>query len=85
MSGNSNSTSFFSDGNQFYSVLGYPSKISPFRGTNLKDAIKLDWDPPENSNEIPIDSYIIRYGKSNDPPDMINGYVSTSMNTIIRS
>jgi len=73
---------FLSDCTPVFTVLGSPGKINPFRGTSLKGSIKLDWSPPKNSDEIPIDNYIIRYGKTNDPPDMINGNVSTSMTTI---
>jgi hypothetical protein len=79
---NSSRLIFLSDCTPVYSILGSPGKIGPFTGTSLKGSIKLDWKPPANSNEIPIESYIIRYGKSNDPPDMINGYVSTGMTTI---
>lgn len=81
-SNNSSKLHFLSDCTPVYHILGSPGKIGSFSGTPLNSSIKLDWSPPANSNEIPVDSYIIRYGKSNDPPDMINGYISTSITTI---
>jgi hypothetical protein len=73
---------FLSDCTPVYSILGSPGKITQITLQRLNGGIQLTWYPPANSNEIPIDSYSIRYGKTSDPPDLINGYVSTSLPTV---
>lgn len=73
---------FLSDCTPVYSILGSPGKITQITLQRLNGGIQLTWYPPANSNEIPIDYYTVRYGKTNDPPDLINGYVSTSLPTV---
>ena len=73
---------FLSDCTPVYSILGSPGKITQITLNRLNGGIQLTWFPPANSNEIPIDSYSVRYGKTNDPPDLINGLVSTSLPTV---
>lgn len=73
---------FLSDCTPVYSILGSPGKITQITLQRLNGGIQLTWFPPANSNEIPIDSYSVRYGKTNDPPDLINGLVSTSLPTV---
>lgn len=76
---------FLSDCTPVYSILGSPGKITQITLQRLNGGIQLTWFPPANSNEIPIDSYSVRYGKTSDPPDLINGLVSTSLPTVIIS
>jgi len=72
---------FLSDCTPVYSVLGSPGKITNITIERLNGAVRLLWFPPSNSSEIPIDTYIIRYGKTNDPDYLINGYLSTALST----
>lgn len=82
MSNNNVKLVFLSDCTPVYSILGSPGKITQITLQRLNGGIHLTWFPPANSNEIPIDSYSVRYGKTNDPPDLINGLVSTSLPTV---
>ena len=81
--GNLSNLVFLSDCTPVYYILGTPGKITQFSLHQLNGAIRILWTPPENSSEIPIDNYIIRYGKTSDPGNMINGYITTSLSTII--
>jgi hypothetical protein len=81
--GNLSNLVFLSDCTPVYYILGTPGKITQFSLHQLNGAIRILWSPPENSSEIPIDNYIIRYGKTSDPGNMINGYTTTSLSTII--
>jgi hypothetical protein len=73
---------FLSDCTPVYYILGAPSKITQITLQRINGGVILTWYPPENSNAIPVTNYIIRYGKTGDPPDMINGYVTTSLATV---
>jgi hypothetical protein len=73
---------FLSDCTPVYYILGSPSKITQITLQRINGGVVLMWYPPENSTDIPINNYIIRYGKTGDPADMINGYVTTSLATV---
>ena len=73
---------FLSDCTPVYYILGTPGKITQLTLQRINGGVVLMWYPPDNSTDIPINNYIIRYGKTGDPADMINGYVTTSLSTV---
>ena len=73
---------FLSDCTPVYYILGSPGKITQITLQRINGGVVLMWYPPENSSDIPITHYNIRYGKTGDPADLINGYVSTSLSTV---
>jgi len=74
---------FLSDCTPLYTILGAPGRITNVSGVPLYRSIRLIWSPPENSNEVLIDSYIVRYGKYGAPQNNINGYINVFLPTVV--
>jgi hypothetical protein len=74
---------FLSDCTPVYRVLGTPGKITEISGVTLKNSIRINWRPPANTNDIPVDYYNIRYGKYGVPGDLVNGFVTSIYTTAL--
>ena len=74
---------FLSDCTPLYTTLGAPGRINDVSATPFDRSVRLIWFPPSNSNEIIVDSYIVRYGKYGAPTNLVNGYISVFLPTVI--
>ena len=52
---------YLSDCTPLYTTLGAPARITGVIFTPLQNSVRLEWSPPPNSNNVIVDSYIIRY------------------------
>ena len=78
----SSSIIFLSDCTPVYTTLGAPGRIVSVSAYPLDRSVRLEWSPPI-SNEVVIDAYIVRYGKSGAPSNLINGYITVFLPTVI--
>ena len=74
---------FLSDCTPLYTTLGAPGRIATVSAYPLDRSVRLEWSLPPNSNEVLIDAYIVRYGKYGAPSNLINGYITVFLPTVI--
>jgi hypothetical protein len=79
----SSSIVFLSDCTPVYTTLGAPKQISSVSAYPLHRSVRLEWQLPPNSNEVLIDAYIVRYGKYGAPGNLITGYITVFLPTVI--
>jgi hypothetical protein len=58
---------YLSECTPLYTVLGAPGRITDVIFTPLNSSVRLEWSPPSNTDNVLIDSYIIRYKLSSAP------------------
>ena len=58
---------YLSDCTPLYTTLGAPSRIPLVSGAPLQRSARLEWSPPPNSENVPVDSYIVRYKLTGAP------------------
>lgn len=63
----SSSIIYLSDCTPLYTTLGAPSRIPAVSGSPLQRAVRLEWSVPPNTENIPVDSYIVRYKLTGAP------------------
>jgi len=79
----SSSIVFLSDCTPLYTTLGAPERIVSVSSYPLDLSVRLEWQLPPNSNEVSIDAYIVRYGKYGAPGNLINGYITVFLPTVV--
>ena len=62
---------FLSDCTPLYTTLGAPARIASVSTFPLNKSIRLEWSLPPNSDEVLVESYIVRYGKYGAPSNII--------------
>ena len=78
----SSSIIYLSDCTPLYTTLGAPGRITEVIFTPLKSAVRLEWSPPPNTENILVDSYIIRYKLSGAPLTQTIGELVSFFTTI---
>ena len=78
----SSSIIYLSDCTPLYTTLGAPGRITEVIFTPLKSAVRLEWSPPPNTENILVDSYIIRYKLSGAPLTQTLGELVSFFTTI---
>jgi hypothetical protein len=63
----SSSIIYLNDCTPLYTTLGAPSRIPLVSGAPLQQSVRLEWSPPPNSENVPVDSYIVRYKLTGAP------------------
>jgi hypothetical protein len=63
----SSSIIYLSDCTPLYTALGAPSRIPVVSGSPLQRSARLEWTVPPNTENIPVDSYIVRYKLTGAP------------------
>ena len=58
---------FLSDCTPLYTTLGAPERIASVTGIPLYQSARLEWSIPPNTNNIGVDSYIVRYKLTGAP------------------
>jgi hypothetical protein len=80
----SSSLIYLSDCSPLYKTLGAPDRITNVTPYPLNGAVRLIWDLPQNSSDVVIDSYLIRYKLSSAPLSQTIGEVfSFVVNAVI--
>lgn len=64
---------YLSDCTPLYTTLGAPTRIPSVNGFPLNASVRLEWTPPPNSENIIVDSYIVRYKRAGAPFTQILG------------
>lgn len=67
---------YLSDCTPLYSTLGAPSRIPVVNGIPLQSSARLEWSVPPNSDNVLVDSYIIRYKLTGAP-------ISQTLNEVV--
>ena len=68
---------YLSDCTPLYTTLGAPERITNVIFTPLNRSMRLEWSPPPNSENVLVDSYLIRYKRTGAPITQTLGeYVS---------
>lgn len=64
---------YLSDCTPLYTTLGAPARISGVNGIPLNTSVRLEWSPPPNSENVIVDSYLIRYKRAGAPFTQVLG------------
>ena len=64
---------YLSDCTPLYTTLGAPARISEVIVIPLDHSARLEWSPPPNSENVIVDSYIIRYKIAGAPSRQVLG------------
>ena len=78
----SSSIVYLSDCTPLYTTLGAPGLITGVIFTPLNGSVRLEWMPPPNTENILVDSYLVRYKLSGAPLTQILGELVTFFPTI---
>ncbi len=78
----SSSIVYLSDCTPLYTTLGAPGLITGVIFTPLNGSVRLEWMPPPNTENILVDSYLVRYKLSGAPLAQILGELVTFFPTI---
>lgn len=78
----SSSIVYLSDCTPLYTTLGAPGLITGVIFTPLNGSVRLEWMPPPNTENILVDSYLVRYKLSGAPLTQILGELVTFFTTI---
>jgi hypothetical protein len=76
---------FLSDCTPLYTTIGAPERIPSVNGFPLNSSVRLEWSPPPNSENIIVDSYIVRFKRTNAPFTQTLGEVLSFFPTVIIS
>jgi len=76
---------YLSDCTPLYRALGAPDRITNITTYPLNGAIRLVWDLPQNSSDVTIDSYLIRYKLSSAPLSQTIGEVFSFVSNAVIS
>ena len=63
----SSSIVYLSDCTPLYTTLGAPARITGVIFTPLNSSVRLEWSPPPNSENVLVDSYLVRYKLAGAP------------------
>ena len=63
----SSSIIYLSDCTPLYTTLGAPARITAVLFSPLNSSVRLEWSPPPNSENVLVDSYLVRYKLSGAP------------------
>ena len=74
---------YLSDCTPLYTTLGAPGRITEVIFAPLNRAIRLEWSPPPNTENILIDSYLVRYKLSGAPLTQTLAEITTFFPTLI--
>lgn len=58
---------YLSDCTPLYTTLGAPARIPSVNGFPLNASVRLEWNPPPNSENVIVDSYVVRYKRAGAP------------------
>ena len=78
----SSSIVYLSDCTPLYTTLGAPGRITEVIFTPSNGSVRLEWSPPPNTENILVDSYLVRYKLSGAPLTQILGELVTFFPTI---
>lgn len=67
---------YLSDCTPLYTTLGAPSRIPLVSVFTLQRSARLEWSAPPNSDNVPVDSYVVRYKLTGAP-------ISQTLNEVI--
>ena len=79
----SSSIIYLSDCTPLYTTLGAPGRITEVIFTPLNRAVRLEWSPPPNTENILVDSYLVRYKLSGAPLTQTLAELTTFFPTLI--
>jgi hypothetical protein len=79
----SSSIIYLSDCTPLYTTLGAPGRITEVIFTPLNSAVRLEWSPPPNTENILVDSYLVRYKLSGAPLTQTLAELTTFFPTLI--
>jgi hypothetical protein len=79
----SSSIIYLSDCTPLYTTLGAPSRITEVLFTPLNSSVRLEWSPPPNSENVLVESYLVRYKLSGAPLTQTIAEITTFFPTII--
>lgn len=79
----SSSIIYLSDCTPLYATLGAPSRIPVVLFYPLNSSIRLEWSPPPNSENVIVDSYLVRYKLSGAPLTQTLAELPTFFPTLI--
>lgn len=79
----SSSIIYLSDCTPLYTTLGAPSRITEVLFYPLNSSIRLEWSPPPNSENVIVDSYLVRYKLSGAPLTQTLAELPTFFPTLI--
>jgi len=74
---------YLSDCTPLYTTLGAPGRITGVIFTPLNSSVRLEWSPPPNTENILVDSYLVRYKLSGAPLTQTIAELSTFFPTLI--
>ena len=64
---------YLSDCTPLYTTLGAPARIPIVNGFPLNKSVRLEWNPPPNSENVIVDAYLVRYKRTGAPFTQILG------------
>jgi hypothetical protein len=76
---------YLSDCTPLYTTLGAPSRITEVLFAPLNGSVRLEWSPPPNSENVVVDSYLVRYKLTGSPLTQILAELPTFFPTLIVS
>ena len=79
----SSSIIYLSDCTPLYTTLGAPSRITEVLFTPLNSSVRLEWSPPPNSENVLVDSYLVRYKLTGAPLTQTIAELTTFFPTLI--
>ena len=79
----SSSIIYLSDCTPLYTTLGAPGRITEVIFTPLNSAVRLEWSPPPNTENILVESYLVRYKLSGAPLTQTLGEMVSFFPTLI--
>ena len=79
----SSSIIYLSDCTPLYTTLGAPARIPVVLFSPLNSSVRLEWSPPPNSENVLVDSYLVRYKLSGAPLTQTLAELPTFFPTLI--
>lgn len=76
---------YLNDCTPLYTTLGAPSRITEVLFAPLNGSVRLEWSPPPNSENVVVDSYLVRYKLTGSPLTQILAELPTFFPTLIVS
>ena len=74
---------YLSDCTPLYTTLGSPARIITVNGFPLNASVRIEWSPPPNSENVIVDSYLVRYKRTGAPMTQTLGEVVSFFPTVI--
>ncbi len=79
----SSSIIYLSDCTPLYTTLGAPARIPVVLFSPFNSSVRLEWSPPPNSENVLVDSYVVRYKLSGAPLTQTFAELPTFFPTLI--